>query len=78
MLYEIFSVIGVYGVYERWLQNQIDSMEKPSHVGVIMDGNRRWARRQNMIPWEGHGEGAEKVKTKEHAEQVIRVWELKM
>ena len=62
MLYEIFSVIGVYGVYERWLKNQIDSKEKPSHVGVIMDGNRRWARSQNMIPLEGHGEGAEKVK----------------
>jgi len=61
MLYEILSVIGVYGVYERWLKNQIDSMEKPNHVGVIMDGNRRWAQSQNMIPWEGHWEGADKV-----------------
>jgi tritrans,polycis-undecaprenyl-diphosphate synthase [geranylgeranyl-diphosphate specific] len=61
MLYKILSVIGVYGVYERWLRNQIDSKEKPSHVGVIMDGNRRWALSQNMIPWEGHLEGADKV-----------------
>jgi len=61
MLYEILSIIGVYGVYERWLKNQIDSMEKPNHVGVIMDGNRRWARSQSMIPWEGHWEGADKV-----------------
>jgi tritrans,polycis-undecaprenyl-diphosphate synthase [geranylgeranyl-diphosphate specific] len=61
MLYETLSVIGVYGVYERWLKNQIDSMEKPNHVGVIMDGNRRWAVSQNMVPWEGHWEGADKV-----------------
>ncbi len=61
MLYEILSAIGVYGVYERWLRNQIDSKEKPSHVGVIMDGNRRWAMSQNMVPWEGHWEGADKV-----------------
>lgn len=61
MLYEFLSVIGVYGVYERWLRNQIDSREKPAHVGVIMDGNRRWAQSQNMVPWEGHWEGADKV-----------------
>lgn len=61
MLYEILSVIGVYGVYERWLKNQIDPREKPTHVGVIMDGNRRWAQSQNMVPWEGHWEGADKV-----------------
>lgn len=62
MLYEFLSVIGVYGLYERWLMKQIDSGEKPSHVGVIMDGNRRWALSHNMIPWEGHWEGADKVK----------------
>jgi len=26
-----------------------------------MDGNRRWARERDMIPWEGHWEGADKV-----------------
>jgi len=61
MLYEFLSIIGVYGVYERWLKNQIDSRDKPKHVGVIMDGNRRWAVSQNMVPWEGHWEGADKV-----------------
>lgn len=29
---------------------------------VILDGNRRWASTRDMIPWEGHREGAEKVK----------------
>ena len=26
-----------------------------------MDGNRRWAKERDMIPWEGHWEGADKV-----------------
>jgi len=41
---------------------QIDSKEKPEHIGIILDGNRRWATARDMIPWEGHREGAEKVK----------------
>lgn len=30
------------------------------HVGLIPDGNRRWARERGLKPWEGHKEGAEK------------------
>jgi len=41
---------------------QIDSKEKPEHIGIILDGNRRWASARDLIPWEGHREGAEKVK----------------
>lgn len=61
MLYEFLNAIGVYGLYERWLQEQIDTKSKPSHIGVITDGNRRWAAQRDMIPWEGHWEGAERV-----------------
>jgi len=61
MLYELLSAIGVYGVYERWLKEQIGSKPKPGHIGVITDGNRRWARQHDMIPWEGHQEGADRV-----------------
>ncbi|MDR3238626.1 MAG: di-trans,poly-cis-decaprenylcistransferase [Clostridiales bacterium] len=28
------------------------------HVGVIMDGNRRWAANRNLRPFQGHEEGA--------------------
>ena len=61
MIREFLEAIGVYSVYQSWLKKTIDSGEKPNHVGVIMDGNRRWAKERDMIPWEGHWEGADKV-----------------
>lgn len=33
----------------------------PCSIGVIMDGNRRWAREQNLPSLEGHRAGAEKL-----------------
>ncbi|MEM5766219.1 MAG: polyprenyl diphosphate synthase [Candidatus Aenigmatarchaeota archaeon] len=32
----------------------------PNHLGVILDGNRRWARLHGLHPWEGHKHGAKK------------------
>jgi short-chain Z-isoprenyl diphosphate synthase len=34
----------VYGVYERRLSRTLAGAPRPRHVGVIVDGNRRWAR----------------------------------
>ena len=34
----------------------------PNHVGIIIDGNRRWARERNLPTFEGHRQGYEKVK----------------
>ena len=33
----------------------------PKHIGIIMDGNRRFAKRLMLKPWKGHEFGAEKV-----------------
>ena len=30
------------------------------HIGLIPDGNRRWAKERGLKPWEGHRKGAEK------------------
>ena len=30
------------------------------HIGMIPDGNRRWAKERGLDPWEGHSKGAEK------------------
>jgi len=34
----------------------------PSHIAVILDGNRRWAKEHNLKPWQGHLEGYKNVK----------------
>jgi tritrans,polycis-undecaprenyl-diphosphate synthase [geranylgeranyl-diphosphate specific] len=31
------------------------------HIGLIPDGNRRWARVHGLDPWEGHQRGGEKI-----------------
>ena len=37
-------------------------MVVPKHIGLIMDGNRRFAKRLMLKPWKGHEWGYEKVK----------------
>lgn len=32
------------------------------HLGIIMDGNRRWAKKHGFKPWIGHKEGVKSVK----------------
>ena len=34
----------------------------PLHVGIIMDGNRRWAKNQRLPVSSGHSRGAEVFK----------------
>ena len=31
----------------------------PSHVGMILDGNRRWAKNRGIPTLEGHRQGSE-------------------
>ena len=31
------------------------------HVGIILDGNRRFAKKLMLEPWRGHELGAEKI-----------------
>ncbi|HLC73491.1 MAG TPA: polyprenyl diphosphate synthase [Candidatus Nanoarchaeia archaeon] len=33
----------------------------PKHIGIILDGNRRFARKLMLKPWKGHEWGAKKV-----------------
>lgn len=35
--------------------------ETPKHIGIILDGNRRFAKRLMLEPWKGHEYGADKV-----------------
>lgn len=37
---------------------QKEAIIVPYHVAIIPDGNRRWAKKHGLKPWEGHEEGA--------------------
>jgi len=61
LIKEFLKSIGVYSLYGQWLFKTVSRGPIPNHIGIIMDGNRRWARERNLVPWEGHWEGADKV-----------------
>jgi len=61
VLKKLLSIIGVYKIYEKWLWYQVKSGEKPEHIAIILDGNRRWASENDLNPWLGHKKGAETV-----------------
>jgi short-chain Z-isoprenyl diphosphate synthase len=63
---DLLRMTGVYALYTRRLRRQVLAGRLPEHVGLIMDGNRRWARQAGMAsPSLGHRAGAE------HAERVL-------
>jgi len=52
----------LYVLYERRLLRQLQGRSVPRHVGVILDGNRRWARASGMDDVaDGHRRGADKI-----------------
>ncbi len=52
----------LYALYARRLRRQAAAGRLPRHIGLVMDGNRRWARQMGMgNPSLGHKYGAEHV-----------------
>ena len=53
---------ALYPLYERRIVSRLDYSQTPHHVGVILDGNRRFAK-ENPDPFDpkGHKRGAEKI-----------------
>ena len=52
----------LYRLYEGRLRHEVRGGELPRHIGLILDGNRRYARERgysNIL--EGHERGAEKL-----------------
>ena len=44
------------------ITNGLDPKQLPKHVGIIMDGNGRWAKKRGLPRVAGHKEGAKTVK----------------
>ncbi len=42
----------IYSVYESRLQKGLSKNELPKHIGLIHDGHRRYARRENLLSYE--------------------------
>ena len=52
----------VYGAYERRVLKDLPKEALPRHVGIILDGNRRWARGGvGKSTAGGHQAGADKI-----------------
>ncbi|KNE83780.1 MULTISPECIES: isoprenyl transferase [Streptomyces] len=52
----------VYGLYARRVERRLDTTQGPKHIGVILDGNRRWARASGGTAEQGHRAGAGKIR----------------
>jgi tritrans,polycis-undecaprenyl-diphosphate synthase [geranylgeranyl-diphosphate specific] len=50
---------GVYKAYSKYLDEQVKrGGQMPEHVGIILDGNRRWASEKSLVSTDGHWAGA--------------------
>jgi short-chain Z-isoprenyl diphosphate synthase len=68
-----------YQAYERRLLASLKDADTPRHVGVILDGNRRWAKASGSTPSTGHQAGAAKISEllgwcEESGVEVVTLW----
>ena len=57
----IFQLSGLYKIYATRLENEIRGGDIPNHLALILDGNRRWAKRHLSVVKIGHWKGADAV-----------------
>src|SRR5919112_3965948 len=49
----------IYKIYEKRLLSQIIQYPFPQHIGIILDGNRRWSKIKEVKKEKGHKIGAD-------------------
>jgi short-chain Z-isoprenyl diphosphate synthase len=69
----------VYRLYSRRVEHKLDVDRAPKHIGVILDGNRRWAKASGGSPEQGHRAGADKIAEmlgwcEETGVEVVTLW----
>ena len=60
-LIDVGLLSPLYRLYEHQLARQVSHLGGPCHVGVILDGNRRWAAEFGHPTVHGHRAGAAKI-----------------
>jgi short-chain Z-isoprenyl diphosphate synthase len=52
----------IYRFYEKQIESGLKAADLPKHIGVMVDGNRRWASLQGLgKAGQGHAAGAKKI-----------------
>lgn len=69
----------IYRAYNKSLTKRLPSGGVPRHVGVMLDGNRRWAKMRGAATTDGHKAGAENIKPllgwcEESGVEVVTLW----
>jgi tritrans,polycis-undecaprenyl-diphosphate synthase [geranylgeranyl-diphosphate specific] len=59
IIYNISRQNLIYKIYEKHLLNQINQYPFPQHIGIILDGNRRWSKIKEVEKEKGHKIGAD-------------------
>jgi tritrans,polycis-undecaprenyl-diphosphate synthase [geranylgeranyl-diphosphate specific] len=59
ILYNFSRKNIIYKIYEKHLLNQISQYPFPQHIGIILDGNRRWSKIKEVNKEKGHRIGAD-------------------
>jgi len=57
----LLRATGAYRFYENRLSWQVEDGPVPGHIGIILDGNRRWAQDKRFSVDVGHAHGADVV-----------------
>ena len=55
--------MALFGKSKKAPQLSLDEIVLPKHVGIIMDGNGRWAKKRGLPRKAGHREGAQTFRT---------------
>jgi short-chain Z-isoprenyl diphosphate synthase len=69
----------LYAAYARRLLRELEASSVPRHVGVMLDGNRRWAQGPGAGASEGHQAGADNIENllswcDEVGVEVVTLW----
>lgn len=69
-----------YTVYQKRLEQKASQWHIPNHIGIILDGNRRYAKKQGFIDSvKGHYDGAHKLEEMLHwcdelGVKIVSIW----